>query len=343
MVPGILPHLLQQQACPGISPAKVNDAYECWVNEEEQRRLPLGPPAQTFYDWQSPSLSVAWPLNQQGKPVPITLWDAQHLVVDQLLAAAFLHPEKSVRKRAAIQADRLRTAVYATTLDPVKVAKQGQALSGNLRAAGWTMSFAVRMYRALPMADGTDAKVMWSIVEGLHALATSQGFNPSGTFVPVNPADQAQSPETDDHGGCGWTSWMLLGPYLRGLCEMRELSLGTALAAPPLLDDLIDGALDYAEWAFSVGENHYGIAGKLPDAMDPVRPPFFQKGSTMPGWSVAGLREADAQGLLTPSLKASAVALCNVTDYLDDKKATNADFKGLSLVLLRLGWIGPKT
>jgi hypothetical protein len=336
IVPGVLPHLCQPLALGAATPAAVA-AYAHWCDEETQRHLPAGPGDSPFFAWKSGAWA-AWPQKTDGGVVPTTLWDAGHLTVDQLLAAMSAAPDLATRKRAAKLADALRIAVYGVTLDPEKVKKQGQALSGNARAAGWTASFAVRMQRALPSTTGQDVAVMSAMVDGLYALVLQQRaagiLGLTDPFVPVNPADEF-APPTDDHGGCGWSLWMIEGPYLRGLCEIREFGTNDKL------DALIGGALDLGEMGFTLAKADGKPPGTLPDDMSPVDPPHYLKNSALTPWCLMGLRAADAQGLLSPALKADAVALRDKTTWLHASACKpGIDFKNLSLLLLVGDWLG---
>lgn len=332
MIPGVPPHLCQPLAT-GSQTAGVATAYSHWCDEESQRHLPTGPGDSPFLTWASGSLA-AWPIAKSGGVVPTTLWDSSHLTVDQLLSAMAASPDMAVRKKAAQLAHALRQAVYAAVLDPKKVTQQGQALCGNQRAAGFVASFAVRMWRALP--DLQDVAVMKVLVDGLTALCEKQKVQGlllnDSPLVPINPFEDAAA-ETDDHGGCGWCFWMIAGPYLRGLCEIREL--GTT----PKLDALVQGALSFVEMAFEQGFKDTGIVGMAPDDLDPTEHPHYLKASAMTPWALMGLRAADAQGLLSPALLKYAVGLRNKTTWLDDSRPTSGkDYKDLSLLLLCGGW-----
>lgn len=307
---------------------KLQASFEGWVLEEIQRHLPDGPPDPIFYAYgDHPQAPAAWPLNQLGQAVPITLWDFEHLVVDQLLTVAFRHPDKEWRVRAAKQALKLRQAVYPVALDSKKNALQGGPLSGQQRSAGWLMDFVVRMNKSFP--EPWDYDVMSLMVSGLYDLATAQGAHP---LVPLNPYGKNQA----DHNFCQWESWQI-GVELLGLLEVRQYGTSDKMEA------LVAGHLDYFTMAFAAGKAAFGVDGKMADNMDPSGAVGFVKSPSMPPTCLGAFREADAQGLLPAGLKASAVALRDNTGWLNDVNAKDStEDHAMGLMILCGGWIGWK-
>lgn len=179
----------------GLTSPVTEDRWATFIAQEEAwRALSTGGPVKPVALGDDGEAIV----NASGKPVPVTLCDAQHFELLPHLFTASLDPDgEGVALTAWQQTSELLD--WAADWAETKAPKES-----NPRALGWMLTKAGEAARVFGTVDHADDRPLRVAKAVVQRLAETQGEQNGMPYLVLNPAGAFQK----DHGYCRWSFWM---------------------------------------------------------------------------------------------------------------------------------------